>query len=69
MTDELNNNRKLLLSETDSLASREPTELMVDYGEIRSIKSFRVLGRYGSRVSRVTLKNTITHFLGDDNEM
>lgn len=60
---------KILLNETGQFGSVKPTDLLIDYDEIRSVEAFSVRGRFAEQVSRITLKGTATCFYGDDDEM
>ena len=60
---------KIRLNETDSVGLGEPRPLLLDVDEIRSVEHFQVVNALSDSVSRLTLKEAVTNFHGDDDEM
>ncbi len=60
---------KICLNETDSIGLSEPRPLLLDVDEIRSVEHFQVVNALSNSISRVTLKQAITNFRGDEDDM
>ncbi len=60
---------KLLLNETDEIGFAEPKSLLLGAEQIRSVESYRVLNGLSDTVSKITLKEPVTHFKGEDDVM